>query len=85
MSDRIQLPHEPKARLTNIRSEGFFTYSRGAYTNFRHEKRKMRKLFLARREYSTHFTRRVKKKAISEIAYFLPLLHNVLLYDTQSR
>ena len=25
-----------------MRSEGFFTYSRGAYTNFLHEERKMR-------------------------------------------
>ena len=36
---------EPKARVTNMRSEGFFTYSRGAYTNFLHEERKMHRLF----------------------------------------
>ena len=45
-----------------MRSEGFFTYSRSAYTNFLHEERKMRRLFFARRAYSTHFTRRVVKK-----------------------
>ena len=27
-----------------MRSEGFFTYPRGAYTNFLHEERKMRRL-----------------------------------------
>ena len=42
-------------------SEGFFTYSCGAYTNFLHEERKMRRLFFARRAYSTHLTRRVEK------------------------
>ena len=47
--------------MTNMRSEGFFTYSRSAYTNFPHEERKMRRLFIARRAYSTHFTRRVVK------------------------
>ena len=47
-----------------MRSEGFFTYSRGAYTNFLHEERKMRRLFFARRAYSTHFTRRVVKNTI---------------------
>ena len=36
-----------------MRSEGFFTYSRGAYTNFLHEERKMRRLFFARRAYSS--------------------------------
>ena len=45
-----------------MRSEGFFTYFRGAYTNFLHEERKMRRLFFARMAYSTHFTRRVEKK-----------------------
>ena len=40
------------------------TYSRGAYTNFLHEERKMRKLFFARRAYSTHFTRHVEKNKI---------------------
>ena len=53
--------YEPKARVTNMRSEGFFTYSRGAYTNFLHEERKMRRLFSAHRTYSTHFMRRVEK------------------------
>ena len=53
---------EPKARVTNMRSEGFFTYSRDAYANFLHEERKMRRLFFARRAYSTHFTRRVEKR-----------------------
>ena len=47
-----------------MRSEGFFTYSRGAYINFLHEERKMRRLFFARRPYSTHFTRRVEKKYV---------------------
>ena len=47
-----------------MRSDGFFTYSRGAYTNFLHEERKMRMLFFARRAYSTHFTRRVEKNKI---------------------
>ena len=47
-----------------MRSEGFYTYSRGAYTNFLHEERKMRRLFFARRAYSTHFTRRVEKNKI---------------------
>ena len=46
-----------------MRSEGFFTYSRCAYTNFLHEERKMRRLFFARRAYNTHFTRRVEKKS----------------------
>ena len=41
-----------------MRSEGLFTYSRGAYTNFFHEERKMRRLSFARRE---QFTRRVEK------------------------
>ena len=45
-----------------MRSETFFTYSRGAYTNFLHEERKMRMLFFVRRAYSTHFTRRVEKR-----------------------
>ena len=44
-----------------MRSEGFFSYSRGAYTNFLHEERKMRRLFFARRAYNTQFTRRVEK------------------------
>ena len=44
-----------------MRSEVFFTYSRSAYTNFLHEERKMRRLFFARRAYSTQFTRRVVK------------------------
>ena len=47
-----------------MRSEEFFTYSRGAYTNFLHEERKMRRLFFARRAYSTHFTRRVEKNLL---------------------
>ena len=59
---------EAKARVTNMQSEGFFTYSRGAYTNFLHEERKMRRLFFARRAYSTHFTRRVVKNC-----FFLPI------------
>ena len=53
--------------VTNMRSEGFFTYSRGAYTNFLHDERKMRMLFFSRRAYSTHFTRRVEKSGISHI------------------
>ena len=32
-----------------LRSERFFTYSRGANTNFLHEERKMRRLFFDRR------------------------------------
>ena len=47
-----------------MRSEGFFTHSRGAYTNFLYEERKMRRLFFARRAYSTHFTRRVEKRKL---------------------
>ena len=47
-----------------MRSEGFFTYSRSAYTNFLHEERKLRRLFFARRAYSTHFTHRVEKKEL---------------------
>ena len=47
-----------------MRSETLFTYSRGAYTNFLHEERKVRRLFFARRAYSTHFTRRVVKNII---------------------
>ena len=46
-----------------MRSETLFTYSRGAYTNFLHEERKMRRLFFARRAYNTHFTRRVVKNS----------------------
>ena len=65
VSDCIYLSPESKARVTNIRSEGFFTYFRGAYTNFLHDERKMRRLFFARRAYSTHFTRRVKKTTIT--------------------
>ena len=52
---------------TNMRSEGFFTYSRGAYTNFLYEERKMRRLFFARKAYSTHFTRCVEKKIFLSI------------------
>ena len=48
-----------------MQPEGSFTYSRGAYTNFLHEERKMRRLFYARRAYSTHFTRRVEKNTFS--------------------
>ena len=36
-------------------------YAPGAYTNFLHEERKMRRLFFARRADSTHFTCRVEK------------------------
>ena len=60
-----------------MRSEGFFTYSRGTYTNFLHEERKRRRLFFARRAYSTHFTHRMEKKYFSsfyvktEAFYFL--------------
>ena len=53
--------HASRRRGWHMRSEGFCTYSRGAYTNFLHEERKMRRLFFARRAYSTHFTRRVVK------------------------
>ena len=37
----------------------------GIIINFLHEERKMRRLFFARRPYSTHFTRRVEKKYLS--------------------
>ena len=47
---------------SNMRSKGFFTYSRGAYTIFLHEERKMRRLFFALRAYITPFTRRVEKR-----------------------
>ena len=50
-----------KAKVTNMRSEEFFTYSCGAYTNFLQEERKMRRLFFSRRANSMHFTRRVEK------------------------
>ena len=43
------------ARVTIMRSEGFFTYSLGAYTNFLHEERKMPRLFFARRVEKTRF------------------------------
>ena len=36
-----------------MRSEGFFTYSRGAYTNFPHEERKIRSLSPAERTVRT--------------------------------
>ena len=49
-----------RTHIIVVRAEGD-TYSRGAYTNFLHEERKMRRLFFARRAYSTHFTRRVEK------------------------
>ena len=49
-----------------MRSDGFVTYSRGAYTKFLHEEPKMRRLFFARRVYSTHFTRRVEKKKLNK-------------------
>ena len=54
-----------------MRSEGFFTYFRGAYTNFLHEERKMRRLFLARRTYSTHFTHRVERNKFAARARYL--------------
>ena len=38
-----------RAEGEGYKSEGFFTYSRGAYINFLHEKRKMRRLIFARR------------------------------------
>ena len=44
-----------------------YFYSLGAYTNFLHEERKMHRLFSARRAYSTHFTRRVKKITFSDL------------------
>ena len=47
-----------------MQSEGFFTYSRGSYTNFLHQERKMRRLFFACRAYSTHFTPHVEKKKL---------------------
>ena len=62
-----------------MRSEGFFTYSRGAYTNFLHEERKMRRLFFARRAYSTHFTRRVEKNYF-HYQYPFALLQNSSKY-----
>ena len=62
-----------------MRSEGFFTYSRGAYTNFLHEERKMRRLFFARRAYSTHFTRRVMKILVK----YFDIFHLKFQTDTQ--
>ena len=37
--------------VARAEAEGFFTYSRGAYTNFLHEEHKIRRLFFARRAY----------------------------------
>ena len=62
-----------------MRSEGVFTYSRSAYTNFLHEERKMRRLFFARRAYSTHFTRRVMKKNFVCSNEQIEYLENVLI------
>ena len=53
--------------LESKSEEYLFTYSRGAYTNFLHEERKMCRLFFARSAYSTHFTRRLKKKQFLEV------------------
>ena len=36
-----KLSPEPKARVTIMRSEAFFIFSRGAYTIFRHSKREV--------------------------------------------
>ena len=58
----MHLGSKSKECLRSHIIEGFFTYSRGAYINFLHEERKMRRLFFARRAYSTHFTCRVEKK-----------------------
>ena len=71
---RSHIIRSPSARVTNMRSEGFFTYFRGAYTNFLHEERKMRRLFFARRAYSTHFTDRVEKNIIK----FADNIHKLL-------
>ena len=67
-----------------MRSEGFFTYSRGVYTNFLQEERKMHRRFFARRAYSTHFTRRVEK---NRILYILcqKISYTTRVYDLRSR
>ena len=36
-----KLSHEPKAGVTIMRSEAFFSFFRGIYTTFRHSKRKV--------------------------------------------
>ena len=61
-----------------MRSEGFFTYSRGAYTNFLREERKMRKLFFARRAYSTHFTRILSRNDISSTFFIFFSILDIL-------
>ena len=45
-----------RSHIIVARAEGeLLTYSRGAYTNFLQEERKMRRLSFARRAYSTDF------------------------------
>ena len=67
-----------------MRSQTFFTYSRGSYTNFLHEERKMRRLFFARRAYSMHFTRRVEKRLLKKYIQNSPSNGSFTLYGTDN-